>query len=1194
MFGFGFGQNAADRDPSFNTFSLPLGSYFVENEVSKCAVTIDNKILIIEKGKLIRLNNNLLDTSFNAGNSGFNAYVNDFVEQSDGKLIVVGNFTKYNNVVASKIIRLNIDGTQDTTFNAGNIGFSYSTTDFGLVSQIALQTDGKILITPNGFGGSYNGISIKSLMRLNFNGTLDSSFGLDNSISDAENFCIQNDGKILVSEYNYNFKRINNNGTIDFDFNFGVANGRIVKSIAHTDGKITIVGNFTNYNNIAINGFLRLNADGTIDNTFNVGTGIYSGNSSGSLSGFSNNIIAQPDGKILLMGAFEGYNGVSRKGFARINTNGSLDLSFNVGTGFNYPVNNAYFFANNKILIVGRFTKYNEQAVNYITKLNTDGLRDLSYNNICVGFDGQIKTTALQADGKILVSGDFNSYNGITKPKIIRLNVNGNIDNTFNIDSVLALLDFYDNTHLSSINTIVVQPNGKILLGGEFYSYSTSNPIFRIIRLNSDGTIDNSFSSGTNFNAGFNNTVNKIAFLANGKILIGGNFNRYNNVGCSSLVRLNADGSLDNTFLSAHIGNSNGNDYIRDIVVQNDEKILLLGNFKSYLSSSTPNLIRLNPNGSRDTTFNVSLNLSVTAYGNIFLQQNSKIILSNVYSNPNAISGSVRLNTDGTLDSSFTTDYNVTGIQADDKMFIDGFNNGSPFNLLISNYRRINSDGTPDYTFATTPNSYANIKVLPNGRLLAYNFAETINNVIAPNFYRGVPTRNLIRLVGQDFNFVQGQNKFDSNNNGCDTNDLNFPNVKLNVNSGANNQNYIADNTGNYKVSLPNGSNTITPTFENPNYFNVSPTSITVNFPTQTSPQIQDFCITPNGTHSDLEVSLLPIDAARPGFDAKYKLVYKNKGNQLESGTINLAFNDSVLDLVSANPAVSSQSLNSFSWNFTNLHPSETREITIVLNLNTPMETPALNGGSILNYTATATSLQTDETPNNNTFTLNQTVVNSFDPNDKTCLQGLNVGTSVIGDYVHYVIRFENTGNYAAQNITIKDVIDTNKFDVSTLIPLSGSALFTTKISDINKVEFLFENINLPFLAGTNTGYVAFKIKTKSTLTTGDTFGGLANIFFDYNFPITTNTYTTTIQALSSKIFSIDESVTVYPNPTSSKVNINANNIVKSIEIYDIQGRILQTVLNANSLDLSDKTNGIYFLKITTEKGSKLEKIIRE
>ena len=205
-----------------------------------------------------------------------------------------------------------------------------------------------------------------------------------------------------------------------------------------------------------------------------------------------------------------------------------------------------------------------------------------------------------------------------------------------------------------------------------------------------------------------------------------------------------------------------------------------------------------------------------------------------------------------------------------------------------------------------------------------------------------------------------------------------------------------------------------------------------MTFPTNASPFIQNFCFTANGLKSDVEVVLLPTNPARPGFDADYKLVCRNKGNQIENGSVSLTFDDVRLDYVSSNPVYNSSASNSFTWNYTNLQPFETREIKIVFNVNSPMEIPAVNNGDVLNYTTTITTTNTDRTPTDNIFALDQTVVGSYDPNDKTCLQGTTITPTEVGNYVHYVIRFENTGTYPAENIVVKDMIDLVKFDIAT------------------------------------------------------------------------------------------------------------------------------------------------------------------
>jgi hypothetical protein len=452
---------------------------------------------------------------------------------------------------------------------------------------------------------------------------------------------------------------------------------------------------------------------------------------------------------------------------------------------------------------------------------------------------------------------------------------------------------------------------------------------------------------------------------------------------------------------------------------------------------------------------------------------------------------------------------------------------------------------------------------------------------------------------GGAFYTIQGTIHYDENNNGCDVLDYSFPNLKLSFTDGTNTGNLIPDSSGNYHFDVQAGTHTFSPVFENPSYYNVSPTSASVTFPTTASPFVQDFCVTANGSHPDLEIVLIPITRARPGFDAVYKLVYKNKGNQTQSGSVNLTFNDAVLDLVSATPAVTSQVLNALSWNFSNLHPFETREINFILNVNSPMETPPVNSGYILNYSATVSSSTTDETPTDNTFAYNQTVVNSLDPNEKVCLEGNTIAPAKVGDFVHYIIRFENDGTANAQNIVVKDMIDTTKFDIATLIPESGCATYTTRIINTNQVEFVFQNINLPFAAGTNTGYVAFKIKTKATLLTGNTFSNSASIYFDYNFPINTNTATTTIQALATQDFEFSKYFTLFPNPAKNVLNISTKSTIEvhSLTIYNLLGQIVLAIPNAqnlNAVDVSSLKKGNYFLKITSDKGSATEKFMKE
>lgn len=451
---------------------------------------------------------------------------------------------------------------------------------------------------------------------------------------------------------------------------------------------------------------------------------------------------------------------------------------------------------------------------------------------------------------------------------------------------------------------------------------------------------------------------------------------------------------------------------------------------------------------------------------------------------------------------------------------------------------------------------------------------------------------------GENF-IVNGNARFDLDQNGCGTSDLNMRNLKLSVTDGFSVGTFISDQSGLYTLAVTAGEHVITPILEKPEYFTITPATVTAVFPETASPFQQDFCITANNSHPDLDIVIIPINLGRPGFDANYKLIYRNKGTQTLSGNISFNYDDAVSDFISANPVVSQLLPNAIHWVFSGLQPFESREINLTLNLNAPTETPALNANDILEFTTAIATTIADETPLDNTNTLSQMLFNSFDPNDKICLEGSLIAADHIGKDVHYMIRFENTGTFAAENIVVKDVIDTNKFDISSLIAIGGSHPFVTKISDGNKVEFIFENINLPFADNENDGYVVFKIRTLPNLTSDDTFSNTAEIYFDYNFPIITNTATTAFGVLSAKDFGTADLFKIYPNPVKSVLNIHSKQYsqINNISIYNGIGQLLKVIPNAQhvkTVDVSDLSSGNYFIKIASETATATLKFLKE
>lgn len=445
---------------------------------------------------------------------------------------------------------------------------------------------------------------------------------------------------------------------------------------------------------------------------------------------------------------------------------------------------------------------------------------------------------------------------------------------------------------------------------------------------------------------------------------------------------------------------------------------------------------------------------------------------------------------------------------------------------------------------------------------------------------------------GGNYNTITGSMKFDTNNNGCDATDLPQPNIKININDGTNQGATFTNNLGNYNFFTQTGSFTLTPDVENPSWFNFSPSSATIPFVNNDDNVVnQNFCLSANGIHPDLEIVIVPILPARPGFDAIYKIVYKNKGNQTVQGFVNFTFNDNVLDFVSSSVVPNSTEVSALHWTVPNIAPFQSGTILVTLNVNSPQETPAVNIGDVLAFNAFI-DVSTDDIWTDNTFDFNQTVVGSYDPNDITCLQGNSLPLNAIGKYLHYNIRFENTGTASAENIVVKNTIDLTQYDIQSLQIMESSHPMEVKVTG-NIAEFIFQSIDLD--TGGH-GNILLKLKSNVAMPASEVINS-ADIYFDYNFPIFTNDEQTVFADLSKNDFVKDNSIQVYPNPTENTIHVKADNVINSIALYDVQGRILTTKLgneNAVILDLSAYSSGIYYLNITTEKGKHTQKIIKK
>ncbi len=460
-----------------------------------------------------------------------------------------------------------------------------------------------------------------------------------------------------------------------------------------------------------------------------------------------------------------------------------------------------------------------------------------------------------------------------------------------------------------------------------------------------------------------------------------------------------------------------------------------------------------------------------------------------------------------------------------------------------------------------------------------------------------------------DSNFISGQIRFDIDKNGCDTNDRGFASgLRFNIFplTGGIPVTVFPDENGFYEVEVGSGTYIMLANFDRPSDFQLSPelifqpgnpnSQIPINFPANGPVVTKDFCVKSLVDFNDLEITMIPDgDPARPGFDASYTITYTNRGTTTQSGTISLDYTENILTLVSANPVVETTTTDNFVWSFTDLKPYESREIQITLNVNTPTASPAVNDGDILDYTATITG-GVDESPEDNTMNLKQTVVNSFDPNDKTCLEGNQLDPDDVGQYLHYLIRFENLGTASAINVRIEDEIDINVFDLTTLEPLQASHPFVTTITDTT-VQFIFEDINLPFDDANNDGYVLFKIKTLDTLVEGDNIDNKAGIYFDFNHPVITNTERVEVKKEVQIPTTFDDFFTLYPNPTSGVVNLTQKITdvqIQYISVHDLSDRMVGFFFGyVPTFDIGYLFPNVYVIKIHTDKGILTKKFVK-
>ena len=361
-----------------------------------------------------------------------------------------------------------------------------------------------------------------------------------------------------------------------------------------------------------------------------------------------------------------------------------------------------------------------------------------------------------------------------------------------------------------------------------------------------------------------------------------------------------------------------------------------------------------------------------------------------------------------------------------------------------------------------------------------------------------------------NINYISGNVRLDEDNNGCDSNDDALAQLTFNINDGQDDFSVITDDQGDYLVTVNQGNFDVT-ILNLPDYFDAAPTSHNISFNgTDELEDQKDFCITANQNVEDLSIEVFPLDDAIPGFESEYEIIVKNFGTQPQNNIqVDFSFDTTYQSFVSASQSAN-QNGNSLSFDISSLSPLTSETINLTL-LN--VQPPNLNSGDVLSFDVDVSPVANDANLKDNTVNFYQTVVNSFDPNDKLVTQGEQIPDEKIDEYLDYKIRFQNVGTANAINVTITDTIS-DKLDWTTFQPINSSHNYRLELIDQEEINFIFENINLPYEAidepGSN-GHVSFKIKPKDNVQIGDIIENKAYIFFDFNAPIITNTVSTEI-----------------------------------------------------------------------------------
>lgn len=648
---------------------------------------------------LVKLNSDgSTDETFDIG-TGFDGRVFRVRVLTTGKVLVMGFFHHYQGKPVHSLVRLNQDGSLDESFDMGTGPGPGSSND--LVGNAYETADGKLLVVGN--FRSIDGILSPGVARLNANGSVDPSFTTA-SISGlvfASFSVMQPNDQILVQVFRTNLRqshiiRLNNDGTLDETFTpFLVTTSNNSFGI-QSDGKV-VVSASGNINGNSVNGMYRLNADGTLDENFDVGSGtafsimniainsqdqiLISGISSfdGQSVGVAailepngsflrsiatsdsrgDNITIQPDGKILVFGFFDRVADFETRSLVRFNTDETIDRDFITDIQLRSGARGLALGSEGEAWVGGTFEIESGDEI-ILSKVTPEGT--LEFNAVNSSF-ANVRTVKRLLDGNIAVGGSFSSFGTSSAARFAIINPDGTNDETFNGGTGFDEFNVWDFDELS---------DGKLLLGGPFKNYNNESAV-SLIKLNRDGTRDVTFDNPL---AESLRNVLVIEALADGKAMISA-IGDFGSGVTNQIFRLNADGSLDDTFLQGQGPDANSVDVIKELP---DGRYLLGGDFFDFGPNEKKSLILMNNDGTIDPGFEVDLFINGGASVRDIAIVGEDIYLVGRFNSFDDIrvNGFIRIDITGELDEEFRistsneTDIQEIEVTEEGELFVSG------------------------------------------------------------------------------------------------------------------------------------------------------------------------------------------------------------------------------------------------------------------------------------------------------------------------------------------------------------------------------------------------------------------------------------------------------------------------------------------------------------------------------------------